>query len=146
MIITMTLSSPSSSPPPRYGDQWWIGATVHGPHGEHQYGNWTWDHNGVEIAWWDCHHHLHHHRHHRHHHNHHHYKVWLDEKRAERLAWSKLPDIPQGPGEEVFRLMGNFRVSSVFLPSHLSVPIIWTNSNPLWSSIRMWRTIKFHFN
>merc|ERR1712212_365796 len=37
----------------QYGDQWWIGATVHGPHGDHQYGNWTWDHNGAEISWFD---------------------------------------------------------------------------------------------
>ena len=36
----------------RYGDQWWIGATVHGPHNDHQWGNWLWDHNGQEIAWW----------------------------------------------------------------------------------------------
>ena len=35
----------------RYGDQWWIGATVHGPHGDHNYGNWTWDHNGIEVKW-----------------------------------------------------------------------------------------------
>ena len=35
----------------RYDDQWWIGATVHGPHGDHNYGNWTWDHTGTEITW-----------------------------------------------------------------------------------------------
>merc|ERR1711973_1070382 len=37
----------------QYGDQWWIGATVHGPHGDHNYGNWTWDHNGIEVKWFD---------------------------------------------------------------------------------------------
>merc|ERR1719400_2876803 len=37
----------------QYDDQWWIGATVHGPHGDHNYGNWTWDHSGAEIAWYD---------------------------------------------------------------------------------------------
>merc|ERR1712126_131036 len=37
----------------QYDDQWWIGATVHGPHGEHSYGNWTWDHSGAEITWYD---------------------------------------------------------------------------------------------
>ena len=36
----------------RYDDQWWIGATVHGPHGDHNYGNWTWDHTGTEITWY----------------------------------------------------------------------------------------------
>jgi len=37
----------------QYGDQWWIGATVHGPHGDHNFGNWTWDHNGIEVKWFD---------------------------------------------------------------------------------------------
>jgi len=37
----------------QYDDQWWIGATVHGPHGDHNYGNWTWDHTGTEITWYD---------------------------------------------------------------------------------------------
>merc|ERR1719430_1655418 len=37
----------------RYGDQWWIGATVHGPHGDHNWGDWKWDHTDVEIEWYD---------------------------------------------------------------------------------------------
>merc|ERR1712240_623214 len=35
----------------QYLDQWWIGATVHGRHGQHNWGNWTWDHSGGEIKW-----------------------------------------------------------------------------------------------
>jgi len=37
----------------QYLDQWWIGATVNGPHGDHQWGNWTWDHTGTSIEWYD---------------------------------------------------------------------------------------------
>merc|ERR1711931_203098 len=37
----------------QWEDQWWIGATVDGPHSEHQYGNWTWDNSGAEIEWFD---------------------------------------------------------------------------------------------
>jgi len=36
-----------------YGDQWWIGATVDGPHGDHNWGHWTWDHNGEDVTWFD---------------------------------------------------------------------------------------------
>ena len=82
----------------RYDDQWWIGATVHGPHGDHSFGNWTWDHNGIEVKWfaivilwkfscgrqctylWICN------------------QVWLDEERAERLARTELPHFPERPG------------------------------------------------
>ena len=35
----------------RYDSQWWIGAHVYGPHGDHNWGNWTWDNNGLEVAW-----------------------------------------------------------------------------------------------
>jgi len=36
-----------------YDDQWWIGATVDGPHGDHNWGHWTWDHNGNDVTWYD---------------------------------------------------------------------------------------------
>ena len=35
----------------QYNSQWWIGAHVFGHHGDHNWGNWTWDHNGVEVSW-----------------------------------------------------------------------------------------------
>ena len=37
-------------PGPQYNDQWWIGATCNGPHSSHNWGNWTWDHNGAEVS------------------------------------------------------------------------------------------------
>merc|ERR1712055_167245 len=37
----------------QYDEQWWIGATVWGPHNEHHYGNWTWDKTGEEMEWFD---------------------------------------------------------------------------------------------
>merc|ERR1712077_9584 len=37
----------------KYDDQWWIGATVHGHHSDHHWGNWTWDHTGTEVQWYD---------------------------------------------------------------------------------------------
>merc|ERR1712127_1140899 len=37
----------------QYDDQWWIGATVSGPHDDHQWGDWRWDHSGAEISWYD---------------------------------------------------------------------------------------------
>merc|ERR1719334_1940997 len=37
----------------QWEDQWWIGATVSGRHGDHNWGNWTWDHTGGEIKWYD---------------------------------------------------------------------------------------------
>merc|ERR1719309_671422 len=37
----------------QWESQWWIGAHVHGPHGDHNFGNWTWDHNGAEVSWFD---------------------------------------------------------------------------------------------
>jgi hypothetical protein len=40
-------------PGPQYGDQWWLGSTVHGRHDEHNWGNWTWDHSGSELTWYD---------------------------------------------------------------------------------------------
>merc|ERR1711890_113179 len=40
-------------PGQQWGDQWWIGATVNGPHSDHQYGNWTWDHTGTSLDWFD---------------------------------------------------------------------------------------------
>merc|ERR1712098_852053 len=36
-----------------YGSQWWIGAHVQGRHSDHDWGNWTLDHTGTEIAWYD---------------------------------------------------------------------------------------------
>merc|ERR1711976_382534 len=36
-----------------FQDQWWIGATVQGHHDDHHFGNWTWDHNGVSLDWFD---------------------------------------------------------------------------------------------
>ena len=35
----------------RWDKQWWIGATVHGSHSEHNWGNWTWDIDGSELQW-----------------------------------------------------------------------------------------------
>merc|ERR1712095_26484 len=40
-------------PGKKFDDQWWIGATCHGRHSEHNWGNWTWDHNGEEVGWYD---------------------------------------------------------------------------------------------
>merc|ERR1712080_234181 len=40
-------------PGQKWGDQWWIGATVNGPHDDHQWGNWTWDHTGTSVEWFD---------------------------------------------------------------------------------------------
>merc|ERR1711962_417240 len=37
----------------QWEDQWWIGATVSGRHGDHNWGNWTWDHSGGEIRYYD---------------------------------------------------------------------------------------------
>ena len=37
--------------PCRWDKQWWIGATVHGSHSEHNWGNWTWDIDGSELQW-----------------------------------------------------------------------------------------------
>ena len=37
--------------PYRWDKQWWIGATVHGSHSEHNWGNWTWDIDGSELQW-----------------------------------------------------------------------------------------------
>jgi len=36
-----------------FQDQWWIGATVHGPHGDHNQGNWLWDHGNKTVTWFD---------------------------------------------------------------------------------------------
>ena len=38
---------------PHYDFQWWIGATCHGHHDDHNWGNWTWDHAGTELTWYD---------------------------------------------------------------------------------------------
>jgi len=37
----------------QWESQWWIGAHVYGPHGDHNFGNWTWDHTGTEVKWFD---------------------------------------------------------------------------------------------
>jgi len=37
----------------QWESQWWIGAHVSGPHGDHNFGNWTWDHSGTEVSWFD---------------------------------------------------------------------------------------------
>merc|ERR1712080_571957 len=34
-------------------DQWWVGATCSGRHSDHNWGNWTWDHTGTELKWFD---------------------------------------------------------------------------------------------
>jgi len=36
-----------------FQDQWWIGATCQGPHGDHNQGHWTWDHCGSDVQWFD---------------------------------------------------------------------------------------------
>merc|ERR1712134_86171 len=36
-----------------FRDQWWIGATCQGPHGDHNQGHWTWDHCGSDVQWFD---------------------------------------------------------------------------------------------
>merc|ERR1712000_135996 len=36
-----------------YDDQWWIGATVQGEHGDHNWGNWVWDHSNTSVDWYD---------------------------------------------------------------------------------------------
>merc|ERR1711914_62627 len=36
-----------------FQDQWWIGATCNGPHGEHNQGNWVWDHSNTTVEWYD---------------------------------------------------------------------------------------------
>ena len=38
---------------PHYTHQFWIGATCNGPHGDHNNGDWTWDHAGTEVSWFD---------------------------------------------------------------------------------------------
>jgi len=37
----------------QYSTQWWLGAHVSGPHGDHNWGHWTWDQTGVEVTWFD---------------------------------------------------------------------------------------------
>merc|ERR1711970_1438913 len=37
----------------KYDDQWWIGATVYGPHSDHNWGNRIWDHENTTIEWYD---------------------------------------------------------------------------------------------
>merc|ERR1711892_195284 len=37
----------------QWSEQWWIGASVSGRHGDHNWGNWTWDHAGSEVEWYD---------------------------------------------------------------------------------------------
>ena len=36
-----------------YDHQFWIGATCDGHHGAWNYGNWTWDHAGTKVGWFD---------------------------------------------------------------------------------------------
>jgi len=40
-------------PGKKFGDQWWLGAKVNGPHGDHNWGNWQWEHSGAAVAWYD---------------------------------------------------------------------------------------------
>jgi len=37
----------------QWGFQWWIGATCYGRHSEHNWGNWTWDHDNEQVQWFD---------------------------------------------------------------------------------------------
>merc|ERR1711951_237016 len=37
----------------KYDDQWWLGAHCRGPHGEKNWGDWSWDHSNTTIEWFD---------------------------------------------------------------------------------------------